>query len=361
MRGRPAGTVKTGLRSFHVDTSEINDDSFQRIMDCEDDPMLGFVTFTVYHLIRCYVLENGSYLRKNRKQLVGWVMGMTSPDFYSKYRGKGGKNYAEKAIDRLVEIGLLDGESLQGGIITSVWMQKKNRDSCIAMHRSLDESNYWLLEPSEKDGEGEPLESAPKNLANAEDCKENEFSSEENSNASEENSPIKETKLNKTRGNIISPSYPSIPKTPSLAACGDGCDGYDGRKKQRSAKKKVSLDVAEMTKEIRERIEYPAVLSRYGSSKGTVDVMVSILLEVELANADTYQISGAEYPAELVRTRMAAVDGECVEYVLESLKGSGRIRNIKQYLLASLFNAPATIGGSCEAEVRHDIPWLMQG
>ena len=121
------------------------------------------------------------------------------------------------------------------------------------------------------------------------------------------------------------------------------------------------MDVAEMTKGIRERIEYPAVLSHHSSSKGTVDAMVSILLEVELANAETYQISGAEYPAELVKARMAAVDGECVEYVLERLKGTGRIRNIKQYLLASLFNAPATIGGSCEAEVRHDMPWIMQG
>ena len=359
MRGRPAGTVKTGLRSFHVDTSEINDDSFQRIMDCEEDPMLGFVTFTVYHLIRCYVLENGSYLRKNRKQLVGWVMGMTSPDFYSKYRGKGGKNYAEKAIDRLIEIGLLDGESLQDGIITSVWMQKKNRDSCIAMHRSLDESNYWLLEPSEKDGEGEPLKSAPKNRSNVEDCEENDFSYEENSIVSEEITPIKETKLNKTRGNIISLSHPSIQGKPGGSEDEDGCDR---RRMPPSGRKKSSVpDITAMVRSIRERIEYPVLTANHYSDKGTIDTMVNILLETELANADTLTVSGIEYPAEFVKNRLAGIDSGHIEYVLDCLSSAGKIRNIKNYLLAALFNAPATIDGSCEAEVRRDTPWLKQG
>ena len=46
-----------------------------------------------------------------------------------------------------------------------------------------------------------------------------------------------------------------------------------------------------------------------------------------------------------------------IEYVLECMdKNTTKVRNIKQYLLAALFNAPSTIGSYYKAEVNHDIP-----
>lgn len=46
-----------------------------------------------------------------------------------------------------------------------------------------------------------------------------------------------------------------------------------------------------------------------------------------------------------------------IEYVADCLKGNtSKVRNIKKYLLAALFNAPTTISGYYQAEVNHDMP-----
>jgi len=47
--------------------------------------------------------------------------------------------------------------------------------------------------------------------------------------------------------------------------------------------------------------------------------------------------------------------------VLHCLEGNtSKIKNIKKYLLAALFNAPSTINGYYRAEVNHDMPWLVK-
>lgn len=48
-----------------------------------------------------------------------------------------------------------------------------------------------------------------------------------------------------------------------------------------------------------------------------------------------------------------------VEYVINCLgKNTTKVRNIKSYLLASLFNAGSTISSYYRAEVNHDVPQL---
>ena len=49
-----------------------------------------------------------------------------------------------------------------------------------------------------------------------------------------------------------------------------------------------------------------------------------------------------------------------IEYVVDCLKGNtSKVRNIKKYLLAALFNDPTTISGYYQAEVNHDMPELV--
>lgn len=55
------------------------------------------------------------------------------------------------------------------------------------------------------------------------------------------------------------------------------------------------------------------------------------------------------------------LDYSHVEYVLHCMEGNtSKIKNIKKYLLAALFNAPSTINGYYRAEVNHDMPWLVR-
>ena len=62
------------------------------------------------------------------------------------------------------------------------------------------------------------------------------------------------------------------------------------------------------------------------------------------------------YPAELVKSKFMKLDGEHIRFVLDCMReNTTKIRNIKQYLKAALFNAPSTIGNYYTSLVAHDM------
>ena len=75
---------------------------------------------------------------------------------------------------------------------------------------------------------------------------------------------------------------------------------------------------------------------------------------LELLFSDKYPGEDTE---EIVRNRFLKLGYEHIEYVLDCLDANTtRVRNIKKYLLAALFNAPSTMKGYYQAEVNHDMP-----
>ena len=67
-------------------------------------------------------------------------------------------------------------------------------------------------------------------------------------------------------------------------------------------------------------------------------------------------LAGEEMPAEVVKSRFLKLGAEHIQYVLDCLKDNPpRIRNIKQYLLAALYNAPLTIENYYAAQIDHDL------
>nr|MCR5777728.1 DUF6017 domain-containing protein [Lachnospiraceae bacterium] len=80
------------------------------------------------------------------------------------------------------------------------------------------------------------------------------------------------------------------------------------------------------------------------------------VLETVLSETDKIYIAKSSYPAELVKSRFLKLNFSHIEYVLDSMKANtSRVRNIKKYMLAALFNAPATIDSYYQAKVNHDI------
>ena len=70
------------------------------------------------------------------------------------------------------------------------------------------------------------------------------------------------------------------------------------------------------------------------------------------------RICGEEKPREVVKSRLMKLDSSHIQYILECLKeNSTQIRNIKQYLLATLYNAPVTVDNYYSAQVRRDMGW----
>lgn len=59
-----------------------------------------------------------------------------------------------------------------------------------------------------------------------------------------------------------------------------------------------------------------------------------------------------------MKSRLMKLDSSHIQYILECLKESStQIRNIKQYLLATLYNAPVTVDSYYSAQVRHEFGW----
>ena len=70
-----------------------------------------------------------------------------------------------------------------------------------------------------------------------------------------------------------------------------------------------------------------------------------------------YTIAGSAYPNNLVKSKFLKINYSQAEYVMDCLgKNTTKVRNIKSYLLTSLFNAGSTISGYYKAEVNHDMP-----
>ena len=67
-------------------------------------------------------------------------------------------------------------------------------------------------------------------------------------------------------------------------------------------------------------------------------------------------ISSNRYPTEVVRSRFLKLNYMHIRYVMECLeKNTTKVKNIRKYLLAALFNAPTTMDGYYRAEVQHDL------
>lgn len=112
---------------------------------------------------------------------------------------------------------------------------------------------------------------------------------------------------------------------------------------------------------IRENIDYDSLLVTHKFDKDVIDGICDLILEVVMSKSKEVLIASERYPAELVKSKFLKLDYSHIDYVLYCMQGNTtKIKNIKKYLLAALFNAPSTIDGYYQAEVRHDMPMLAR-
>ena len=87
-----------------------------------------------------------------------------------------------------------------------------------------------------------------------------------------------------------------------------------------------------------------------------IDEILDLILETVCSKRKKIIIAGDEYPAELVKAKFMKLDSSHIEFVLDCMQeNTTKVRNIKQYLKAVLFNAPSTIGNYYTALVNHDM------
>ena len=107
---------------------------------------------------------------------------------------------------------------------------------------------------------------------------------------------------------------------------------------------------------IKDNIEYDILVEDLHMDKDRLDEIVDLILETVCTARKTLRIAGDDYPAELVKSKFLKLTSSHIEFVLDCMReNTTKIRNIKQYLRAVLFNAPSTIDSYYTALVAHDM------
>lgn len=130
------------------------------------------------------------------------------------------------------------------------------------------------------------------------------------------------------------------PAEPEAAGSRDGMD---------------QIELAEAYREIIcENVEYSILAERYGEQR--MDETVELMLEIILSKRPYIRIAGDDFPREVVRSRFLKINSSHLEYVFGCIdRNTTKVGNIKAYLLAALYNAPATMDSYYRAEVNHDL------
>lgn len=125
------------------------------------------------------------------------------------------------------------------------------------------------------------------------------------------------------------------------------------------AKRREGND-AELISEYRdlilENIDYCLLKERYPLDADTLEEITELIVETVTARRKYTRIAGSDFPQEVVRSRFLKLTSEHIQFVMDCMKeNTSRIRNIKQYLLTVLYNAPTTISSYYAARVNHDL------
>ena len=105
-----------------------------------------------------------------------------------------------------------------------------------------------------------------------------------------------------------------------------------------------------------EQLEFDNLLGEYPYDTDTLNEIMELLVETVCSKRECIRVCGEDKPAEVVKSRLMKLTNEHIRYVMDSLKeNTTKVRNIKQYLLAVLYNAPITISSYYSALVNHDL------
>ena len=119
----------------------------------------------------------------------------------------------------------------------------------------------------------------------------------------------------------------------------------------------MGMDGIDVYREIiKENIEYDIMKDNFPYDRERLDEIVELMSETLASKKATFCIAGDTYPASTVKFKLLRINSLHIQYVFECLdKNTTEVRNIKKYLLATLFNAPSTMGSYYKAQVNHDM------
>lgn len=120
----------------------------------------------------------------------------------------------------------------------------------------------------------------------------------------------------------------------------------------------LSVDEERMGYEqfLKDQLDVEILKQEYPYDREMIDGILELILDVLCSKRKMICIAGDDKPVNVVKGRFMKLTIEHIRYVMNCLQeNTTKIRSIKQYMLAALYNAPSTIDGYYRAEVNHDM------
>lgn len=104
------------------------------------------------------------------------------------------------------------------------------------------------------------------------------------------------------------------------------------------------------------QLDMEIMYERYPYDRKTLDAIMNLMLDVVCSKRKTIRIAGDDKPVSVVKSQFLKVNSMHLEYVMDCMKKNpAKVRNIKQYLLAAIYNAPLTMQSYYQAWVNNDM------
>lgn len=144
---------------------------------------------------------------------------------------------------------------------------------------------------------------------------------------------------------------------PILSPCPSSFTEDAAEPTERKGKEAARESAVEIYREIiKDNIDYDILIADNRFDTDRIDEILDLILETVCTARKTLRIAGDDFPAELVKSKFLKLNSSHIEFVLDCMKqNTTKVRNIKQYLRAVLFNAPSTIDNYYTALVAHDM------
>ena len=127
-------------------------------------------------------------------------------------------------------------------------------------------------------------------------------------------------------------------------------DGMDGMREDPIAKRKS------YERYFREHLYIDDLKQSYPYDHGRIDEILDLLVDTVCSTAKTIRCAGEDRPAEVVKSRFMKLDYGHIQYVLDCIHdNTTEVRNIKAYMLTTLYNASMTIDHYYQTKVGHDL------
>lgn len=134
---------------------------------------------------------------------------------------------------------------------------------------------------------------------------------------------------------------------------------YEVKRRTKRSETSMSMSASEVESYrdlIMDNIDYDILLQDQPYDKDRLDEIVDLITDTVCSTKKTIRVAGSDYPTEVIKSRLLKLNAEHIRFVFDCLKeNTTKIRNIRQYLLTTLYNAPITIGNYYSALVNHDL------